>query len=200
MPSTLTAPFPWFGGKRRAAPLVWPRLGRVDNYVEPFAGSLAVLLQNPHVLKTETVNDRDAYVSNFWRALAADPEPVLAFADWPVSEADLHARHVWLLEQIDFRERMLTEPHFFDARIAGYWWYGVSSWIGSSWCDYDRFKSSSEERQTDRQTEQESIHVADPQDTRARIQSRRPRRSVPRQLPVLSHAAKQPRQRDRRCL
>ena len=40
----LRAPFPWFGGKRRAADLVWPRLGDVSTYNEPFAGSLAVLL------------------------------------------------------------------------------------------------------------------------------------------------------------
>lgn len=41
------APFPWFGGKSRAADLVWARFGNVPNYVEPFAGSLAVLLARP---------------------------------------------------------------------------------------------------------------------------------------------------------
>lgn len=35
----LRAPFPWFGGKRRVASLVWERFGNVPNYVEPFAGS-----------------------------------------------------------------------------------------------------------------------------------------------------------------
>lgn len=43
----LRAPFPWFGGKRRVAAQVWEALGAVDNYVEPFAGSLAVLLERP---------------------------------------------------------------------------------------------------------------------------------------------------------
>lgn len=33
----LKAPFPWFGGKRRVAPIVWERLGNVDVYCEPFA-------------------------------------------------------------------------------------------------------------------------------------------------------------------
>lgn len=37
----LKAPFPWFGGKSRAAHIVWDRFGDVPNYVEPFAGSLA---------------------------------------------------------------------------------------------------------------------------------------------------------------
>ena len=41
---TLAAPFPYFGGKRRAAPIVWRALGDPSGYVEPFAGSAAVLL------------------------------------------------------------------------------------------------------------------------------------------------------------
>jgi len=40
---SLAAPFPYFGGKRRAAPIVWRRLGDPSGYVEPFAGSAAVL-------------------------------------------------------------------------------------------------------------------------------------------------------------
>jgi DNA adenine methylase len=131
---TLRAPFPWFGGKSRVAPLVWERFGDVPNYVEPFAGSLAVLLGRPHAPRTETVNDRDAYLSNFWRALQADPDGVAAYADAPVNEADLHARHLWLLQQRDFRERMLTEPDYFDVKVAGWWVWGVCAWIGSGWC------------------------------------------------------------------
>jgi hypothetical protein len=30
------APFPWYGGKRKAAPLIWERFGDVGHYVEPF--------------------------------------------------------------------------------------------------------------------------------------------------------------------
>lgn len=40
----LRAPFPWYGGKRRVAKDVWLLLGDVSRYVEPFAGSLGVLL------------------------------------------------------------------------------------------------------------------------------------------------------------
>jgi len=57
----LKAPFPWFGGKSRASDLIWSRFGTVVNYVEPFAGSLAVLLQRPQPFTgSETVNDKDA--------------------------------------------------------------------------------------------------------------------------------------------
>ena len=132
----LKAPFPWFGGKSKVAPIVWDYFGNVDNYVEPFAGSLAVLLGRPFSPNTETVNDLDCYLANFWRALSQDPESLAAAADWPVNEADLHARHQWLVNQEQFRERMKTDPEFYDARIAGWWVWGISQWIGSGWCSH----------------------------------------------------------------
>lgn len=134
MTATLRAPFPWFGGKSRAAHLVWPAFGDVANYVEPFAGSLAVLLARPTPPRIETVNDLDCYLANFWRAVAADPQAVARHADWPVNEADLHARHQWLVNQADFRERMKSDPDHFDAKIAGWWVWGLSAWLGSGWC------------------------------------------------------------------
>lgn len=142
----MKAPFPWFGGKSRVAHIVWDRFGDVRNYVEPFAGSLAVLLGRPTVPKVETVNDLDCLIANFWRAVTGDPEGTAHYADWPVNEADLHARHLWLVREIDrvieidgaerqsFRERMKTDPDYFDAKIAGWWVWGISQWIGSGWC------------------------------------------------------------------
>lgn len=131
---SVAAPFPWFGGKSRAAELIWSRLGPVSNYVEPFAGSLAVLLNRPHPPKAETVNDLDCYLANFWRAVAAVPEEVARWADWPVNEADLHARHTELIAaKTAHRERMLTEPDYFDARLAGWWVWGQCAWIGTGW-------------------------------------------------------------------
>ncbi len=47
MIESLTAPFPYFGGKASVAGEVWRRFGDVDNYVEPFCGSCAVLLARP---------------------------------------------------------------------------------------------------------------------------------------------------------
>ena len=130
-------PFPWFGGKSRAAAEIWSRFGNTPNYVEPFAGSLAVLLNRPHTPRTETVNDIDCYLSNFWRALKQDPESVASWADHPVNEADLHARHLWLLGREEFRARMKTDPDYYDSKIAGWWVWGICQWIGSGWCDSD---------------------------------------------------------------
>lgn len=132
--SMLRAPFPWFGGKSRAGDLIWSRLGPVANYVEPFAGSLAVLLGRPHAPKTETVNDLDCYLANFWRAIIQAPEETARWADAPLNEADLHARHTWLIaRREEHRERMLTEPEYWDAKLAGWWVWGQCAWIGSGW-------------------------------------------------------------------
>ncbi len=143
----LKAPFPWFGGKARARELIWERFGDVPNYVEPFAGSLAVLLGRPHEPRVETVNDLDCFLANFWRCLsgmtapdatagqrAAVVEAVAYHADGPVNEADLHARHRWLVNQVEFRERVRSDPHYFDAKVAGWWVWGLCAWIGSGWC------------------------------------------------------------------
>ncbi len=133
---TLVAPFPYFGGKRRVAAEVWRRFGSVRSYVEPFFGSGAVLLARPQPLSgVETVNDLDGMLCNFWRAVKADPAAVARFADWPVSECDLTARHLWLVERREsITERLCADPEWFDAKAAGWWVWGACAWIGSGWC------------------------------------------------------------------
>lgn len=134
----MKAPFPWFGGKSRAAALVWARFGAVAHYVEPFAGSLAVLLANPYWpfrnAQRETINDLDCYVANFWRAVQRSPEEVAAYADNLVNEADLRARHIWLHGRTERVAKIKEDPDFFDARVAGYWCWGVSTAIGNNFC------------------------------------------------------------------
>lgn len=129
------APFPWFGGKRRVAPIVWGAFGNVQNYVEPFFGSGAVMLNRPHAPQIETINDKDALVSNFWRSIKHSPHETAAWADYPVNENDLHARHAWLVEQkATLTERIEGHPEFHNAKIAGWWVWGICAWIGSGWC------------------------------------------------------------------
>lgn len=138
--NTLKAPFPWFGGKSRVAEDVWKRFGDTTNYVEPFAGSMAVLLGRPkaHSAKIETVNDLDGFIANFWRAVQFEPEETAIWADWPVNENDLTARHSWLLQQRESLVRRLEgDPMFFDSKIAGWWVAGVCGWIGSGFCSGD---------------------------------------------------------------
>ena len=129
------APFPWFGGKRRCAHLVWPRLGNPNYLIDPFFGSGAMLWARPHEPRVEIVNDKDRYLSNFWRAVQANPALTAHYADWPINETDLHAHHTWLVNEGAKRlEPLDTDPHYYDPQVAGYWVWGISQWIGNGWC------------------------------------------------------------------
>src|SRR6185312_8765696 len=139
----LKAPFPYPGGKSAVADMVWARLGNVANYLEPFAGSLATLLRRPadhfaNGYRVETVNDANSYLVNFWRCLEKGLHAEVAkHADWPVMEADLHARHRWLVrsdEAHGWRTQFVHDPDFCDPKIAGWWCWGQCCWIGSGWC------------------------------------------------------------------
>ncbi len=133
----LPSPFPYFGGKSRVADLIWSRFGTVKNYVEPFFGSGAVLLARPgEITGTETVNDADGMVANFWRALKTCPELVAEHADHPVNENDLHARHAWLVRtQLGtLAAKLEGDPEWCDPKVAGWWVWGMACWIGSGFC------------------------------------------------------------------
>lgn len=134
----MRAPFPWFGGKSRAADLIWDRFGNVPNYVEPFAGSLAVLLGRPHAPKVETVNDLDHHLVNVWRAMRWAPDETAEWADWPVNEADMLARHRTMIADEEFKQRLRTDPEYYDPKFAGWWVWGCNIWIGSGWCEERR--------------------------------------------------------------
>lgn len=131
----LKSAYSFFGGKSKVAPIIWTGLGSISNYVEPFMGSLAVLLASPSIPKIETVNDKDCLIVNFWRAVSADPNGVAKYADYPVTENDLHARHRWLLSAItdEFRTKMDVDPNYYDLQIAGWWVWGMGASIGDNW-------------------------------------------------------------------
>lgn len=119
------------------ADIIWGALGAdVKNYVEPFAGSAAVLLARPGGAGAiETINDADGYIANVWRSLREDPQTVAKYADEMVSEVELHARHLWLVgERERLTEKLCGDLEFFDARAAGYWVWGQSCWIAGGWC------------------------------------------------------------------
>ncbi len=66
--TTLKPPLTYFGGKCRIAQRIVALLPPHLHYVEPFAGSLAVLLAKQPA-RMETVNDLDGELMNFWRVL-----------------------------------------------------------------------------------------------------------------------------------
>jgi DNA adenine methylase len=102
-------PISWFGGKTRLAPAIAARLPPHGHYVEPFGGSLAVLLAKPRSAM-ETVSDLDGSLMAFWRVLRDRPaELERACALTPHARAELalaaeldglddleRARRVWV--------------------------------------------------------------------------------------------------------
>lgn len=66
-------PFAYYGGKTTLAERIVEVLPPHGHYIEPFAGSLAVLLAKPRVF-CETVNDLDGDLMHFWRMLRDRPE------------------------------------------------------------------------------------------------------------------------------
>ena len=135
------APFPWFGGKRHAAEHVWAALGDVDHYVEPFCGTMAVLLERPHPCNrpyySETACDADGLLVNAWRSIQWYPDEVAEYASWPVSESDKIARQIacieayakWRTEKT--LDLLAGSAEWCDPKIAGWWLYGVCCQIGA---------------------------------------------------------------------
>lgn len=141
MTEKVSPPFPWFGGKTRITNIVWELLGDTTKYVEPFFGAGAVLLNRPSWHKNlfqEIINDKDMLVVNFWRAIKYAPEEVIKYVDYPITEGDLTARHWWLVNTgiPELRNNLLSDPEYYDAKIAGWWAWGLCQWIGggSDWC------------------------------------------------------------------
>ncbi|HZL95123.1 MAG TPA: hypothetical protein VFB99_15820 [Vicinamibacterales bacterium] len=133
----LRSPYPYHGAKTgKGAALIWKALGNPPNTVVGMAGALADILARPKRGKMETVNDTCGFIPNVWRAIQHDPEAVAYWADWPVSELDMHATHKWLVEQAnaEWIERIRGDIDFYDAKIAGRWVWGISIWIGGEWC------------------------------------------------------------------
>jgi DNA adenine methylase len=106
---TIRAPFAYYGGKTNIADRIAALLPAHQHYVEPFAGSLAVLFaKSPS--KMETANDLNGDLMLFWRVLRDRPTELLrACALTPHSRAELdvaqvlegcdeleHARRVWV--------------------------------------------------------------------------------------------------------
>lgn len=134
------APFPWFGGKSKAAAQIWEALGAdIGNYVEPFFGSGAIWLGRPDAFNGwATVNDLDGNLANFWRSMQQSPEAVAEAANNPVNECDLQARHLSLVNGSGrLAARLMADPDYCEPKLAGWWAWGACCNIGGGWCGGD---------------------------------------------------------------
>ncbi|BDB59014.1 MULTISPECIES: DNA adenine methylase [Rhodococcus] len=87
MMSSIRPPFPYFGGKQSLAATIATALPPHRHYIEPFAGSLAVLLAKKPS-PAETVNDVDHALMTFWRILRDRPAELAVACEFTP-----HARH-----------------------------------------------------------------------------------------------------------
>ncbi|MFE5288125.1 DNA adenine methylase [Nocardia sp. NPDC056611] len=134
-------PMAYYGGKTTLAPRIAALLPTHRHYVEPFAGSLAVLLAKP-AAKMETVNDIDGDLMTFWRVLRDRPHDLArvcaltphARAEQQASRGDLsgvdeleRARQVWVritqsrtgtLRRTGWRHHV--DPHGSNVSMPGY--------------------------------------------------------------------------------
>ena len=71
-----------------------------------------------------------------------DPDEVAKWAEYPTIHQDLTARHIWLKEwAIRNADRLFEDCNYYDAKAAGWWVWGISSWIGGGWCVHSGGKS-----------------------------------------------------------
>ena len=105
--------------------------------MEPFLGSGAVLLAKPGgAAPREVVCDTNGHIANFFRALTADPDEVPRWADWPTVHQDLTAPAPGATQVgAEHAERLSEDPFWVRPQAAGFWVWGISSWIGHGWCD-----------------------------------------------------------------
>lgn len=108
--SALKSPVQYFGAKQQIAEQLVALMPEHMGYIEPYAGSLSVLLAKPES-KIEVVNDLDHRLMTFWRVLRDRPEELLHVAEFtPHSREELEraaaldgdtdlelARQVWVL-------------------------------------------------------------------------------------------------------
>lgn len=97
-------PFTYFGGKTRLAEQIVATFPQHEHYVEPFAGSLAVLLAKPRS-RMETVNDLDRDLMTFWEMLRDEPLELARVCHLtPHSRAEFAAAVEWLNMPVQARE------------------------------------------------------------------------------------------------
>lgn len=131
----LLPPFSYYGGKTTLGPRIAAMLPEHRHYVEPFAGSLAVLLAKVPS-KMETVNDLDGHLMCFWRVLRDRPDELCAAAAMtPHSRAEHQAAYD--LDDCDDLERarrvwvLLSQGRGGTMRSTGWRFYADPSGSGT---------------------------------------------------------------------
>lgn len=143
MAGQVTPPFAYYGGKTTLALKIADVLPEHKHYVEPFAGSLAVLLAKDHA-RWETVNDLDGLLVNFWRVLRDSTEELIHAASLTPHSRDEYAMCCGQIpDDLDDIERArrvwvrITQGRGNSVSGKSGWRYGKSAMAkGTSWPQY----------------------------------------------------------------
>lgn len=124
MAGPLKPPFSYYGGKTTLAPRIAELLPEHDHYVEPFMGSLAVMLaKEPSA--AETVNDLDGDLVNFWKVLRDQPEELERLAMLtPHSRSEYEASGDLECDDLERARRVwvrLTQGRSHSMKPTGWW-------------------------------------------------------------------------------
>ncbi len=134
----------YFGSKARLASRIVGLLPSHRSYIEPFAGSLAVLMAKPRSAGLEVANDIDGDLMTFWRVLRDQPDELMRVcaltphsraehaAAWPIPPTlpDVErARRVWVrltqgrgghLRRTGWRHHQVSGGRSMPFTLAGY--------------------------------------------------------------------------------
>lgn len=134
----------YFGSKAKLASRIVGLLPSHTSYVEPFTGSLAVLMAKPRSRGLEVANDIDGDLMTFWRVLRDEPDELMRVcaltphsraeheAAWPIPTAlpDVErARRVWVrltqgrgghLRRTGWRHHQVSRGPSMPITLAGY--------------------------------------------------------------------------------
>lgn len=137
--TAIKPPVPYFGGKITLAPKIAALLPPHSHYVEPYCGSLAVLLAK-RLSPFETVNDLDGHLVAFWRVLRDRPDELArACALTPHSRAEQQSAYdLDDVDELEVARRVfvqLTQGRAGTRRRTG-WRHYVKPRGGASMPDY----------------------------------------------------------------
>lgn len=122
-------PFPYFGGKTGLAPFIASLLPRHRVYVEPFAGSAAVLFAKPPVVH-EVLNDRSRALTTFLRCLRDQPDEMERLCRLTPYSRD------------EFVAAKVEEPGISDLEVARRWWVVINQGFNKSGAQNNGWSSS----------------------------------------------------------
>jgi DNA adenine methylase len=106
MATAVRSPVPYFGSKQTIAPWIASLLPACGHYVEPYCGSLSVLLAKQRS-PMETVNDLDGDLMLFWRILRDRPDDLIRVcALTPHGRAEMLAAHEPATDELEQARRV----------------------------------------------------------------------------------------------